>query len=101
MTHHIIPGCHYRFHVEITWEESDYTIGDNLAIFHEDASKISNDRWIISDFEPRANGHLITATGNDLLKKCERAGTMKSKNGPKEGKNSSSGSWDKSLAQRG
>jgi len=69
MTHHVIPGCHNRLHIEITREEGYYAIGDNLTIFHKDASEIPNDRWIIPNLEPRADGNLITAAGDDLFKR--------------------------------
>ena len=77
MTYHIIPGCHYGLHVEITWEEGNYAIRDNLAVFYKDTSEIPNDRWVISNFKPGTDSNLITSTGDDLFKKFERAGDEK------------------------
>lgn len=90
MTHHVIPGCYYRLHVEITWKEGNYAIGDNLAIFHKDTSKIPNNCWIIPNFEPRADSNLITATSDDLFKQNgTRPGNEKRGDRPEEGTNSS------------
>jgi len=65
-THHIVPCSNDGFHVQVTREEGHDAIRDNLAVFNEDASKISNNRRIIPDFKAWTDGNLVTATSNDL-----------------------------------
>jgi len=65
--YHVVPGRDDGLHVEIAWEECNDAIRHNLAIFHQDSSKISNDGWVVSYFKARADGDLITASGYDLL----------------------------------
>ena len=65
--YHVIPGRDDRFHVKIAREERNDTIRYNLAIFHQDCSKIPNNGWVVSYFKARADGDLITASGYDLL----------------------------------
>jgi len=65
--YHVIPGRNDGLHVEVAREERNDTIRYNLAIFHQDSSKISNNGRVVSYFEARADGDLITASGYDLL----------------------------------
>jgi hypothetical protein len=64
--YHVIPGRNDGLHVEVAWEKRDDPIRYNLAVFHQDTSKIPNYGWVIPHLEARANGNLITASGNDL-----------------------------------
>jgi len=66
-TYHVIPSCYYRFHIEVTGKECHNSIGYNLAVFDEDATKVTNDGWVVPDFEPRADCDLVTSTSDDLL----------------------------------
>ena len=65
--YHVVPGRNDGLHVEITREERNDAIRYNLAIFHQDSSKIPNNGWVVSYFKARADGDLITASGYDLL----------------------------------
>ena len=65
-TYHIIPRSHYTLHIQITWEESDDAIWDDLAVFDEDATKVTYNRWIVPDFEPGADGHLVAPSCDNL-----------------------------------
>ena len=65
--YHVVPGRNDGLHVEIAREERNDAIRYNLAIFHQDTSKIPNNGWVVSYFKARADGDLITASGYDLL----------------------------------
>jgi len=65
--YHVVPGRNDGLHVEIAREECNNAIRHNLAIFHQDSSKISDNGWVVSYFKARADGDLITASGYDLL----------------------------------
>ena len=64
--YHIIPGGHDGFHIQVAWEECDDPIWHDFAVLDQDTSKISDHSRIISHFEPRADGHLITTPRDHL-----------------------------------
>lgn len=64
--HHVVPCCHDGFHIKIAREEGYNTVWHNLTIFYQNASKITNNRWIIPHFEPRTNRNLIAPASDDL-----------------------------------
>ena len=64
--YHVIPGRNNGLHVEIAREERNDPIRYDLAIFHQDASEIPNNGWVVSYLEARADGNLITASSYDL-----------------------------------
>lgn len=65
-TDHVVPRGHYTLHIKITREESDHTIRDDLAVFDKDATKVTYNRRIVPDFEPGADGHLVTPACDNL-----------------------------------
>ena len=65
-THHIIPGGHDGFHIQIAGEERDDPIRHNFAVLDQDAPKVPDHSRIISYFESRADGHLITTPRDNL-----------------------------------
>jgi hypothetical protein len=65
-SYHVIPCRNNGLHVEVAREECNDPVGYNLAIFHQDTSKIPNNGWVISYLEARADGNLITTSGYDL-----------------------------------
>ena len=64
--YHVIPRRDDALHVQIAGEEGHDAVRHDLAVFNEDASKVPYHRGVVSDLEPRADGHLVTATRNDL-----------------------------------
>lgn len=65
-TYHVVPCRNDGFHIEVAREECDDPIGHDLTVFHQNASKISNDGGVVSYLEARADGNLITASSYDL-----------------------------------
>ena len=68
-TYHIVPRRDDGFHVEIAREEGDDAVWDDLAVFGQDATKVAYHRRVVAYFEPRADGHLVTPSG-DHLERC-------------------------------
>jgi hypothetical protein len=65
--HHFVPGRNDGLHVEVAREERDDAVRYNFAIFHQDTSKIPDNRWVVSYLKARADGDLIAASGYNLL----------------------------------
>jgi len=65
--YHVIPGSHDGFHIQVAWEECDDPIWNDFAVLDQDTSKVSDYSRIISHFKPRADGHLITTSRDDLV----------------------------------
>lgn len=61
--YHIIPCSYNGFHVQIAGEECHNPVGHYFGVFDKDTSKISNNSWIIPDFESRTDGYLVTSAG--------------------------------------
>lgn len=49
--HHFIPSTDDTLHVEVTREESDYSVRYSFAILDEESTEVSNDGGIISNFK--------------------------------------------------
>jgi hypothetical protein len=79
MTYHVVPSRNDRLHVQVAREKGHNAIGNNLAIFNKNASKVADHGWIISDFESGTNCNLVTSSGNDLdLWSAEQKGEAQS-----------------------
>lgn len=65
-TNHVVPSSNDRLHVEITREEGDDSIGNALAVLDEDATEVSNDGRVVTDFETRGDVDLVGTSSDDL-----------------------------------
>ena len=65
--YHFVPGRNDGLHVEVAREERNDAVRYNFAIFHQDTSKIPDNRWVVSYLKARADGDLIAASGYNLL----------------------------------
>lgn len=70
-THHVIPCSDNGLHIKIAWEEGHNSIWHNFTVFHQNASKITNDCRVVSHFKSRTNGDLVTPASDDLRAKCD------------------------------
>jgi hypothetical protein len=66
ITHHIVPCCNNGLHVEVTGKEGNDAIRNNLAVFDQNAPKISDHGRVVSDFESGADRNLVTPSSDDL-----------------------------------
>jgi len=65
--YHIVPRSHDRFHIEVAREERNDPIRHDFAVLDQDTAKVSDHSRIISNFKPRADGHLIATPSNYLV----------------------------------
>ena len=65
-TYHVIPSGDDAFHIQVTWEERDNTVGHDFAVLDQNTTEVTYNGGVVPDFDPRAYGDLVTPSGNDL-----------------------------------